>query len=79
MSPIVITHLPESDSLKKTMEKSCESLCGHVQREATAYKAITSEKDSDAKQEKTKEVHIYTKHLVLDQTYYPACACAGVE
>ena len=54
---------PESESLKKTMENSCESLCGHVQREATAYKAIPSEQDSDAKQEKTKEVHIIFHHL----------------
>ena len=53
----VITILPGSDSLKKIMDRSCELLCEHVKREATIYKELPYVEDSNAKQEKQKEVH----------------------
>ena len=54
----VITRLPESKGLKETMSRSCQSLCGHVGTEAKKYRTLTSDKESDAKQEKTKEVRL---------------------
>ena len=62
----VITRLPESEGLKDTMSKSCHSLCGHLEKEATVYKELPSEKYSDTKKEKTKEVTITSFIQVLD-------------
>ena len=57
----VITRLPESEGLKETMSKSCHSLCTHLEKEATVYKELPSERYSDTKKEKTKEVCSYKR------------------
>ena len=52
----VITLLPEAEGLIEMMNKSCDTLCRHVESQAKLFGQLSSIKDSPEKREKTKEV-----------------------